>query len=179
MRSSLYFYLLFIHLFNQIFIMPHATHGQGSLCLRGLLSSPHPWVMLKSCGLRKGVARRQGLGVLQNKEARQTRSALHLQTNARGQIWMTLCAACVVQRMKRSYTKTFSLTQWWMMSTLTTCDTRVCLTERNHIQAAVKIILRRHLRNLHKCSYWQSYKENVLLWTVVQWQPYVKGIVHH
>lgn len=141
MRSSLYFYLLFIHLFNQIFIMPHATRGQGSLCLRGLLGSPHPWVMLKSCSFGKGVARLQGPRVLQNKEARQTRSELHLQTNARGQIWMTSSAACVVQRMKPSYTKTFSLTQWWMMSTLTTCDTWVCLTSRNQIQSAVKMTL--------------------------------------
>ncbi len=65
----------FVHLFNQIFIMPHASRDQRSLCLQGACGSPHPWVMLKSCGFRKGVVSLQGPRVLQNKEARQTRSA--------------------------------------------------------------------------------------------------------
>ncbi len=129
MRVSLCMSVLyFIHLCtysirSSLCHMPPVIRGHSAS--RERCGSPHPWVMLKSCGLQKGG--RQPTG---NPESSRTKrlDKHDPQTNAQGPDSNDLMRRLFSSRMK---TKTFSFTPrapWWMMSTLTTCDTSVCLT---------------------------------------------------
>ncbi len=93
----------FVHLFNQIFIMPHASRDQGHSASRERVVHPtHEWCSSHAASERGSSAYRDP------ESSRTKRLDKHdPQTNAQGLIPMTSCEGCLVQRMK---TKTFSFT---------------------------------------------------------------------